>query len=215
MGDPEVGAAQVVALGQGVRDRHGLHSGRARRRDAGAGILDRDRSRRIDAEPPGGLEIDVRRRLAPGDLVARHDDAKQRSHTDALRLGHHPRRGGRGRDRARDTGRRKLRQQLADAAHGRARHDLVEDSPLFRVVLGAIGRARGSLTQLQEPPLVMPFRPEPNLIAPLVRSQRNAAPLVDAPMGFELRGFAVEDDAVEIEDDGGKGWHPIIIPVRP
>src|SRR5207247_166526 len=79
------------------------------------------------------------------------------------------------------------------------------------MVRGALWRLRRSLAQLSEPPFVVPFRPEPNLIAPLVCGQRNAAPLVDAPVGFVLRGFAVDDDAVEVEDDGCRRGHTTIL----
>ena len=52
-----------------------------------------------------------------------------------------------------------------------------------------------------------PFAPDADLIAPLVDGQRRAAPLEDPPVRLELGGFAVEDDAVEVEDDGGEAVH--------
>ena len=39
-------------------------------------------------------------------------------------------------------------------------------------------------------------------MAPFLRRQIDAALLVDAPMGFELGRFAIENDAVEVEHHG-------------
>src|SRR5471030_1459398 len=80
----EIGGAQIVAFGQPVRDRDRFHAGRARGRDAGTGVLDRDRTRRIDAEPPRGFEVDVGRRLPVRHLVAGHDRVEQRPDAEAL-----------------------------------------------------------------------------------------------------------------------------------
>jgi hypothetical protein len=41
-------------------------------------VLDRGATPRRDAEPPRGLEVDVRRRLAGGDLLRRDGGAEER-----------------------------------------------------------------------------------------------------------------------------------------
>jgi hypothetical protein len=48
----------------------------------------------------------------------------------------------------------------------------------------------------------MLFRPQTDLIAPKIYGKSDTAALVDPPMGFELWSLAVEDDAVEVENNG-------------
>ena len=65
----EVGAVEDDAREGGNPDHE--HAGRARRRDAGRGVLERDGERRLGAEELAGAEVDVRRGLRLGDLVGR------------------------------------------------------------------------------------------------------------------------------------------------
>src|SRR5439155_7365486 len=51
------------------------------------------------------------------------------------------------------------------------------------------------------------FRPDADLIAPFVGRQRGAVMLEQPAMRLEFGSFAVEDDAVEVENDGGKTAH--------
>jgi hypothetical protein len=95
------------------------------------------------------------------------------------------------------------RQQLADTPHGTGRHDLLEDSPPLGEVGVARGRVRGLRAEPGKPLLVVPFAPGADHPAPFVDGQRDAAPLVDPPVRLVFRCFAVEDDAVEVEDHGG------------
>jgi hypothetical protein len=58
----------------------------------------------------------------------------------------------------------------------------------------------------------VPFGPHADLIAPLVGGQRHAAAIEDAAVRFVLGSFAVDDDAVEVENDGfQQGHHDIIV----
>jgi len=68
------GAAKLVAMPRGARDRDDGHPGGERRLDAGRGVLDRDAVLGGDAETLGGGEEEVRRRLAALDLVAGDGD---------------------------------------------------------------------------------------------------------------------------------------------
>src|SRR5213079_1421752 len=96
---------------------------------------------------------------------------------------------------------RQRAEQLTDAAHRLARQQLIKNPLLLcfeRVVF------HGAAAELVEPCAPAPFvllDPDPDLIAPLLGRQRSAITLENAAMRFELRRFAVEDDAVEVKDN--------------
>ena len=71
--DDDSASASDSVVGREVRVRDGddAHARRLRRADAVVRVLDRAAARRVDAEPAGRLEVDVRRRLAARHLLRR------------------------------------------------------------------------------------------------------------------------------------------------
>ena len=84
---------------------------------------------------------------------------------------------------------------------GSRRHELLKDAALLALEALAVERPRRALAELRVtsgPRALadtMPIWPHHSS-----RRQRRAALLVDAPVRLELGSFAVEDDAVEVED---------------
>src|SRR5439155_24591780 len=118
------------------------------------------------------------------------------------------------RDRRRHVRDLQRPQQLAHAAHRFARNERFENAPPLLVIRLTRRRARRLLAQPDEPLVVVPLGPQTDRAAPVVDGQRNAAPLVDPAVRFVFRSFAVEDDAVEVEDYGFQPRHTIMITNR-
>ena len=78
--DDGVGEREHVRCGRVVPVRVGDHAHpcRVRRADPARGVLDRDAPRRIDAQAPRRLEVDVGAGLPRADLLRRHGDREER-----------------------------------------------------------------------------------------------------------------------------------------
>src|SRR4051794_13597833 len=70
-GGDEMRLAQVYPIEGG--DRHHVHAGGVRRRDAGRGVLERDAERRIAAQALAAGQIQIGRRLGARDLLEAQD----------------------------------------------------------------------------------------------------------------------------------------------
>ena len=187
--------------GEGVRDRHAAHAGGEGGAHAVRGVLEDDAGGGLDVEARGGQEEELGIGLDLSHVVAGHDHVEEVADAVAPQPAGHPPAGAARGDRATEAEGLRVAEQRFHP-----RQQRLAFTPLRgrRLHLGqnrlAVQRATEESVQVierVEPPV------GPERVLPFVQADRLATALVGGEPRFEDRRLGVDDEAVEVEDDGG------------